>query len=396
MLQSLQLVFVVIIVQQGFLALMWAMLASLRMARSASLHWGVASVLLALAMLALLGRPAIAAATHPALAWGGPNLLSMLAFVLVHRGMVQFARLESRDREHAVTLGLGALSTLGLPLLDVQGQVWLGVTTAFNALPVLRTAWTVRHGLVAEFGLRAARGVAIAVALLAGFLVFRTVAVLALGMPVLINDAPQGPNVVVALAYLTLGLVLSFTLGTLVVLRLVFKLRHLSHHDPLTQLLNRRGLENALTHERQRLARHRRPFALLALDLDRFKAVNDQHGHEVGDRVLVQVAALLRAQCRGGDLAARMGGEEFVMLLPETDVAGAQQAAQRLLQALRDHPIQVGGVRLPVTTSIGVAVAADAREDTIGLWRRLDRALYRAKEQGRDCAVLAEGVSLAS
>jgi diguanylate cyclase (GGDEF)-like protein len=259
-------------------------------------------------------------------------------------------------------------------------------------LPIVRSAWTIRHGLAAEFGLVAVRCVAAAVLLLAGFFVFRTLATLAIGAPVLIERGGAS-NVVVALGYLTLGLVLNFTLGALVVMRLVFRLRHLSHHDPLTQLLNRRGLEHALAQERQRQRRHGRPMALLALDLDHFKSINDRHGHGAGDQVLVQVAALLRAQCRGGDLAARTGGEEFLMLLPDTDLAGARQAAERLLHTLREHPLTAGGERLSVTSSIGVAVTDDPREELIGLWRRLDRALYRAKDQGRDRAVLAEGLS---
>jgi diguanylate cyclase (GGDEF)-like protein len=229
------------------------------------------------------------------------------------------------------------------------------------------------------------------VTLLAGLLAFRTLAVVALGAPVLINDA-GGVNGFVALAYLTMSLVLSLALGTLVVLRLVFELRHLSHHDPLTGLLNRRGLERALQVERQRLGRHKRPFALLALDLDRFKAINDAHGHETGDAVLVKVAAVLREQARSGDLAARMGGEEFVVLLPETDADGARQAAERLIQALRERPIVVDGRTLHVTTSIGIALASDAREDLLALARRLDRA----KNEGRDRAAIAEPFSAGS
>jgi diguanylate cyclase (GGDEF)-like protein len=394
-LQSLHLVFIVIVIQQGFFALMWCLLASLRMARSASLHWGAASVVTALGMAAVLVRPHMAEHWPPMVGWALPNVLSLLAFVLVHRGVVRFARLPGRDAEHLWTLLLGVVAIGSLPLVDARGYVWLVAATAFNAVPILRTAWIIRHALAPEFGVVAARGVAVAVAVLAGFLIFRTLAVVLHGAPVLINDA-GGANVVVALAYLTLGLVLSFTLGTLVVLRLVFKLRHLSHHDPLTQLLNRRGLERALQVERQRLARHKRPFALLALDLDHFKAINDQHGHEAGDAALVQVAALLREQARSGDLTARTGGEEFVILLPDTHAEGARHAAERLMQAMRTRSIVVNGTTLQITTSVGIALATDAREDLLNLARRLDRALYRAKNEGRDRAVLAEAFNAAS
>ena len=126
--------------------------------------------------------------------------------------------------------------------------------------------------------------------------------------------------------------------------------------------------------------------AVMMLDIDYFKAVNDTHGHPAGDDVLRELAARMLRQVRSVDLVARLGGEEFVAVMPETNLAGAVVVAERLRQAVSAEPftIQPTGLRLPVTISIGVAASNGPGETVENLLKRADDALYEAKRNGRN------------
>jgi diguanylate cyclase (GGDEF)-like protein len=127
----------------------------------------------------------------------------------------------------------------------------------------------------------------------------------------------------------------------------------------------------------------------LFIDIDHFKCINDHHGHEVGDRVLCAVADLLRANVGPNDMAARFGGEEFVVLLPNTTSDGAQELGEALRRIVSSHAVQIrGGIELSVTLSIGIAMAGD-REGIVALVSRADAAMYRAKHNGRDRTIWA-------
>ena len=161
--------------------------------------------------------------------------------------------------------------------------------------------------------------------------------------------------------------------------------RRLSVTDGLTGLTNYRGFQMTVGKEIERAARFSRPLALLLLDLDHFKLVNDVWGHQRGDEVLVELAARVSAQVRDVDTLARYGGEEFVVVLPETDRHGAVQAAERIRAAVRRRPFgEPGEPPLEVTVSIGVAVFPEHGTSSSALLRRADEALYAAKRAGRD------------
>jgi diguanylate cyclase (GGDEF)-like protein len=153
--------------------------------------------------------------------------------------------------------------------------------------------------------------------------------------------------------------------------------------DPLTGLANHRAFQERLASEVQRAVRHRRPLALAVIDLDHFKRVNDTHGHQVGDRVLVEAGRILRERSRTVDLVARMGGEEFAWLMPETDAASAWEAADRAREAIAAHAFEGVG---RVTISAGVCDLAAAGEAE-RLFALADGALYYAKHRGRDLVV---------
>lgn len=151
--------------------------------------------------------------------------------------------------------------------------------------------------------------------------------------------------------------------------------------DALTGLLNRRGLDEAL---HAALARQGAPLSVLVFDLDHFKRVNDRFGHLTGDAVLREVAALLRANLRGGDLLGRWGGEEFVVLLPGVPACTAHAIAERLRTRLLAQ-VSVRGE--PITASVGVS-SATGEDSALSLLARADAALYAAKRAGRNRTVL--------
>lgn len=161
-------------------------------------------------------------------------------------------------------------------------------------------------------------------------------------------------------------------------------LERLALTDPLTGLANRRAFEESLTAEIHRSFRQCKPLSLLYLDLDRFKEVNDHHGHAVGDEVLMGFSDLLKRHGRRIDLAARIGGEEFAVLLPHTGRTHALLVAERIRKALESVPL--GRTRsVPVTVSIGAALFQGASEDEGPAFvKEADAALYRAKAEGRN------------
>ena len=171
-------------------------------------------------------------------------------------------------------------------------------------------------------------------------------------------------------------------------LKLREQLRQRSIRDPLTGLFNRRYLEETMERELARSARNRQPLAVVVIDVDHFKRFNDTYGHEAGDLVLVELGRLLQASVRDTDIACRYGGEEFVLLMPDSPVSIAMERAEALrlqVAALRLH--FGGGVHEPVTISAGVAAAPKDGDRADVLIRNGDSALYAAKSAGRNRVV---------
>jgi diguanylate cyclase (GGDEF)-like protein len=166
------------------------------------------------------------------------------------------------------------------------------------------------------------------------------------------------------------------------------QMRELALKDGLTGVLNRRALDEALATEVSRAVRGRSPLALVIVDADRFKLINDQHGHPAGDAVLVAIAQRLKAPTRPYDAVGRYGGEEFVLVLPNLDVESAAGRARiaAFHQAICEQPVTLpSGLALAVTCSFGVAgLAAGQAEAPQALITRADAALYRAKQNGRN------------
>jgi len=167
-------------------------------------------------------------------------------------------------------------------------------------------------------------------------------------------------------------------------LRLLRELEAMSRTDALTGLLNRRSFDDVFPREVARAHRYDFPLALVVLDMDRFKQINDGYGHQGGDEALRAMAGIASRVFRDTDSLYRYGGEEFVVLLPHTTATGARQGAERLLRELRNASIRVGDAALKVTCSAGVAELEAGDGDGAPLLSRADEALYAAKEAGRD------------
>jgi diguanylate cyclase (GGDEF)-like protein len=226
--------------------------------------------------------------------------------------------------------------------------------------------------------------------LFGALLAVQTAVVLTRGVAAMVSGAQTVDlmrNSSLANVYLAVSnfMALLLTVGFLVLAtrRLQRVLEKRSTPDPLTEVLNRRGFGEAYARARARQRRGAGALALMAIDLDHFKAVNDQHGHAEGDRVLVKVATVIKRTLRENDSVARFGGEEFIVLLPDTSLPRAQQAAARIQALLAE-------VERPCCTiSIGIASQAAGDESLDSVLARADAALYRAKESGRNRVEIA-------
>jgi diguanylate cyclase (GGDEF)-like protein len=173
------------------------------------------------------------------------------------------------------------------------------------------------------------------------------------------------------------------------------ELETLAERDTLTGLYNRRKFMQLAEQELARAARVPGELSLLMVDLDHFKHINDQYGHPAGDAALQQAAAILQQGVRGTDLVARMGGEEFIVLMPNTGRTGAMAAAEKLRHALSERPLDLLGQSVAVTASIGVTgLPAHQRASIDVLYAAADAALYAAKKNGRNRVECAEPAAM--
>ena len=167
------------------------------------------------------------------------------------------------------------------------------------------------------------------------------------------------------------------------------KLEHQAHYDFLTEVYNRGQFMALAERELLRVKRYPAPLSLVAIDLDHFKAINDQYGHDVGDQVLREFSLLCRSKLREQDLMARLGGEEFALLFPQTHAEQAMEVVERMRYAIEASAIKIAGSSgLKYTASFGVTCFRGVNDTVDTLLRRADEALYQAKHEGRNRAVL--------
>ncbi len=372
--------------QMALYALAWGLIGTLlREERSPMLHWGAFMLLNGATMLlgGARGEP------RQWIYYNGANVLSLVAFAALRRGIERFLRLPSSDREQALMLLLicGTLALLSPSADTASWRVVLAYgTQSYVMLRTFTRAWA---PLQAEFG--AATRLALGIP---GVLIGAMLAWLALRQafdwqhP---NEMQRSNAASYLLMYYYLGGLALFNFGFMVLItqRLVLGLRRASRRDALTGLANRLALDEALERHWQQFRRRSRGFAMLLVDIDHFKQVNDTWGHPVGDVVLAQVGERLRRLARATDAVGRMGGEEFLLVMGEVTPEQARQSAERLRRAFDEQPVKAGNRELPLRVSVGVALAEAADTGAAAVLERADRALYRAKAGGRNRVELA-------
>jgi diguanylate cyclase (GGDEF)-like protein len=167
------------------------------------------------------------------------------------------------------------------------------------------------------------------------------------------------------------------------------ELEQLATKDYLTGLPNRRDFQAKASREVKRFERNRKPFAIIMIDIDHFKQVNDTHGHDFGDSVLVATGRRLEKMLRAQDIVARWGGEEFIALLPETEAEGAKHAAEKIRMRIAAYRHDLKDFSASITATLGIAVFDDDADSIEACIKRADNALYLGKKQGRNRVVLA-------
>ncbi|HTE42918.1 MAG TPA: GGDEF domain-containing protein [Steroidobacteraceae bacterium] len=377
-----EIAFLMVAVIQAVFAVIWALSAWLvKGTRRAAAHWATWSVLSAVIWITLTIRIE------------SPPLLAVLAGVIgvicLQRGIRIFIERKPRHGLHLALLSavfvawwLGTKTSLrySQAFLNFGVLAWLYFDIArdlySHARTKLRFKWPWLLALPTALG-AIAYGARSLQALLQPSSVVAQM------------GADSALNVASAFYFVVLGLALHSTLAVLVVARLVAALRRLSRHDGLTDLLNRRAMEEALEHHIQLGKRSGAAFAVMMLDMDHFKRINDQHGHAVGDLALKHVAALLQRLMREQDSLARFGGEEFVILLARTTFDDAEPLAERIRASISESPLTHADEAVPLSISIGLAQWHGAAEDASHLLSRADAALFQAKVQGRNRVVRA-------
>ncbi|MEO8523222.1 MAG: GGDEF domain-containing protein [Caldimonas sp.] len=309
------------------------------------------------------------------------DLLIVGSAVLQHRGMALHWRQTPPDRMACVLLGATALVVMA-SLDQPGGHGWrvavvcVGVAAMMLATVVL--VWRRGQDTSPFF----ARVVIAGYSLMSIVLLARAVQALVIGAASKVSiDAPRTSNVGLVMLLMLIGGLMNLAQIRLVLGKVLARLTTQAHTDPLTGVANRRGLLRSIERTHERAMRGGAGYVVLMVDVDHFKAINDQHGHAGGDRVLHRVAQALQRGLREGDMVARWGGEEFCVLLPRIAPADAQSLAERLAQQIADD----GEPR--VTVSIGLAAAGVAGEDAEDVIRRADEALYGAKTAGRNQVV---------
>lgn len=379
-LSATEIAFLMVACQQAVLALGWAIGAALvPIDRRSAVQWAGYALLTGASVVIFIGASQTRSEELRAVA----NICVATGFLLMERGVRQFTGRPAPWWVYALlVLGVVGLSWLGLT--PQYGALRVAMVSGLVALLCALTAWNIY-----AYARRAGLGFGhwLAVPLLAGAVVFATRSAQAVVSPYTVaaeRAANSSLNIGSAVVFLVTALVFHLALVALVGMRLTAELRRLSRLDGLTEVFNRRAIEEQLHDEARRAVRSQRPFSVLMIDADYFKDINDRFGHAAGDDALRHLARIMRAQMRDVDRIGRFGGEEFVALLPGTASTEALSAAERLRDALLRRPWAWEGESMSLTVSIGVAAWRGPQDEVASLLKRADAALYRAKSLGRD------------
>jgi diguanylate cyclase (GGDEF)-like protein len=367
--------------QFGLYAVGWMVCAVLvKEDEGAVVHWGLFLLLLSAGLL-LAGLR-----TEPRMWWAfnGANLLTLVAFAIVRRGVELFFRAPSSDGEQLVMLAVvgGAIAFVDT---GPAGSAWrILLSYAGQGYIMARLIAKVRMPVRAEFGRAAWLALIVPGLVIVALLLLLAVRqALSLGAPQEMHRSSAASLGLMPL-YLFGSALFNFGFMVLLTQRLLQRLKRASRRDALTGLENRGAIDATVQHLWAQSSRGAEGFAVLLIDVDHFKRINDAHGHAVGDQVLEHVAAVIAAQARQADSVGRYGGDEFIVVAPQSTLAGAAQAAERLRLAMEAEHIHARASNLRVTLSIGVAASTSEDVAVADVLARADRALYRAKAKGRN------------
>lgn len=366
--------------QQVLYAMAW--LASVRLVpdnRYACWHWalfGVGSAV-SVGLLAWRGQG------PDWLAVGVCDFVFIATVVIGRRASELFFGQTTRDHEHAAVL---ALTVIGLSLIGVQPEhtPWRVGLVCVLVLGLVARAMMLTHASLArEFGRRRAKWVHLPLALLV--LIFVVRGVWTLRYQEVSTDLPQTAlvNQVLLFSILMVSAFIHMAYGGMLVHRLTHRVQFLLHHDELTGLSNRRAVDEALQREWDRWQRFHTAFALIRLDVDQLRTLDERHGAGRADAAMVTVAKVLVSILRPTDVAARVAGDEFLILLPGTDEQGAVHAAERLQSLIGAQRLSGNKGLFGLSASLGVAGVRAKDRAGSAVDERAKRAHYRAKHMGR-------------
>jgi diguanylate cyclase (GGDEF)-like protein len=307
--------------------------------------------------------------------------------ILLAYGLILLGIQEHLGRRRSST------AILALALAALAGGLWWPGMYANTGMRVVLFALTyLLLGVVSAVLLWRAKNVMLASYRRAVAVVIMGNAVLMLARAVYIlrgygeSSGPGAVNVMVPafLSSMLFYMAINVALALMLFRRKEEHLRFMARHDALTGLLNRYSLEEHAARETARASRGEHELSLVLLDLDEFKRINDAHGHAAGDQILIQAAGRIGEVIREGDIAFRVGGEEFLVLLPGASDEMARRIAERIRRELVERPFQWHDHSMTVSTSVGVVTFDPLHDNWERLLSRADRALYRAKDNGRN------------
>ncbi|MCL1040132.1 GGDEF domain-containing protein [Shewanella marisflavi] len=371
----------------GTSTLAWGVMSfPLRIAPRASAYFSLANLLVLIGVILTTQRGQSASYLY----WHGADMLLLLGFILLRSGTQGLFRLNSSIKfDSALWLVIGLLMLTQAPSHEASGT--LGIL--FSLMAAIVFLLMAKDNLVA---LESTVKRPIAVVLLSPIaLMGITFALRALLLALNPSLKPQLATILSNDAIPMLWLYVIMTLWINVIMmgnaltRLVQKIRQQADRDYLTGLWNRRAMQQQLEQLHQRWLRDGQAYSLILFDLDFFKQINDKFGHSAGDAVLVKTAQQIGKVIRATDSFCRLGGEEFLLILPTTDSTEADVIAQKLQHTLRQHSLNWQGQLIPISASFGIVTATqgDTPDSLLAL---ADKAMYRAKETGRDRCCTAE------
>lgn len=314
-----------------------------------------------------------------------PHVLYILSMALVHLGFVYFYQFDDRmvKRFHGVMILTMAVFASFFTYIDNNVNARIVVLSFFVSIQCFYIMRTLLKG-------HNKANLTIAISYLLFSLFFLARALLTLSEDFIgdIMDAGLMHSLAVVV-YELLVTVTSFGMVWIVSYSVQRVLSEQASHDPLTKVLNRRALESTIDNEHARSLRNDSPLSVIMLDLDHFKRINDRFGHARGDEVLIEIASVLTKNTRPYDSIARFGGEEFIMLLPNTSIEQAEVIAENLRMKIAEHDYNFkpeDGIQ--VTASFGVTECNLVKEGWLNILERADSGLYKAKAAGRNKVVV--------